>query len=185
MHGESVDDALNELAAALDVEPSAQLAARVRTQVGPLAVRDRRWRTVALAAAFAGIATAAASIVSWSPYAWQRARLEVPARRATGHDVRLSLPRPTLSGSGAHATKLVIRPREEARQDGVLVPPDQARALRALLVGIRAGRVSVPSQRPAPVDIDGLLLAPEPLRIPLIEIEPIPASPADDSKENK
>ena len=193
MDDPSAGDPLKELAAELDISPSPGLSARVRAQVEAEPGLARRWHPWAVGSVAAGLA-----IVAMSGASLYRTSLKPPASRAAVRQVErpsVPVPRepvspgPAVQGQPMPSGVQRVADADHAstpaivRHGDVLVPPDQAIALGMLLGGIRSGRVNVPRETRAPVDADGLLLAPEPIRIPLIHIEPIPALLDDNSQE--
>jgi hypothetical protein len=199
MHDESLDDALADLRAALDVEPSPEIAAKVRQRVGGQPGVGWRWNPWARWTI--GAVATALPAVGLIVFGMFRAGPKLLVSEATAPRPLIAplTPAPVNSagaGSSADVREVhVITARASRANDtpmltvvrhgDVLVPPDQAIALRQLLFEIRSGRIRVPGETRAPVDADGLLLAPEPVHIPLIHIEPISALSDDDAQERR
>jgi hypothetical protein len=185
-------DALKDLAAALDVAPSPAFAARVRERVADQAPGARRW---ALWLALAAGGTVAAAVLVAS-VVWSRPDRNTPPVQRVAHDVVLpaapgvqagapglqargddSSLRDPSPGPGPGLLRSVVRVREpEVDVVEVIVPPDQAVAIRKWLQHLRTTRAAAPAglEARASADIEPL---PELklLEIPLLAIEPLPA----------
>jgi hypothetical protein len=183
------DDLLSDLRIELaGVVPSPAFAASVRAKVAEASAK-RRWLTwasvpVALAAAVlvvAAISLARVSDREWPPVSPARPGVPVvasaPAAASAGvtgttamaplaERVRAASPRPE-----------AVRVRVAVNDPfAVQVPPDQANALRSLLVALRDRRAVVP----APTAAWSLELLPEleALTIPPLQLELLPGTPA-------
>jgi hypothetical protein len=197
MHEEPVDGALNDLSAALSVGPSPEFGAKVRRRVSGQPGVGWRWNpwagwTIgALATAVAAVGIIVFGIFRAGPKPLGSEATAPPASipslaPASANSGRSVADVPVVRVVTARASRTRDIPMPAAVWHGdVLVPPDQAIALRRLLVEIRLGRIRVPGETRAPVDADGLLLAPAPVHIPLIHIEPISASSDDDAQERR
>jgi hypothetical protein len=193
MDDPSVGDPLRELAAQLDITPSPEFSARVRARVEAGPGRAWRWHPWVIGSVATGMAIIVVSGLSVFRASSKPTTSIATVRQAEPPSLPVPMGRvsPMTSAEDQPVPSAVRRVADSdydstpavVRHGNVLVPPDQAVALRTLLVGIRSGRVNVPRETRAPVDADGLLLAPDPIRIPLIHIEPIPALFDDDSQE--
>lgn len=187
-----VDDLLRDLATELSIEPSPQMVARVRARVyagSPLRSPLGSW-TVGVAVTVL-IVTIALSIAP-DRTAGPQPIVQSPARQI--EPSRQVAERPALSAVLQSAPDRVpssiarrpadVRPAPAAAEPSaagpvaeVLVPPDQAAALRRILLAMRSGRSPVPPATVEPVDADGRLPAPEAIGIPAITIQPITPLP--------
>jgi len=197
MHDESVDEALKDLAVALEVRPSSEFAAGVwgKLEDQPVGAGIRtRWLWL-------GGAVAAAAVIAAG--VWTSPRPLTPTDSA----VFQATSRPAVESiNGQQVQRVVERPRKAfghasiavARaSDGqaveVLVPPDQAIALRRLLGSLRGGYPSLPAEALAVVETAGLIgeLGPieipqiKPVQIPLIKIEPLAALSNEEGEGKK
>jgi hypothetical protein len=173
-------DALAQLRAELAaVEPSPGFAARVR---GTIAAR--RGPRVALwlaAAALAGLVTMASLAIPIQPEGGQRgpaaslSDLTLPVPMSPAEDLPAAGPRRAPVRSPARQAAATALPTESTFK--VLVPPDQAIAVRRLLLMHGAGRrFAVASDGHAVDEVTGTLLEPVPVEIPRITIELLPGS---------
>jgi hypothetical protein len=170
------DDVLKDLEAALAVTPSPEFAEGVRARIHRESSRRRVWPVWAMA----GLAAAAAIVVT---IAWPR-REAVPAAVAVtaAHEPTpiVSAPPPVAPAVEARPAVTTAAPRashavaRRAAAPEVLVPPDQALALQALMVGLRDGTIDAASLATPPPDAS-VPLAPA----PKIEIVPIVIPPID------
>jgi hypothetical protein len=172
MTTERVDDALKELKAALDVEPSPEFAAGVRRRV---AVSRRPqpwvfgWQAIAVAA------TVVAAIVAGSAWRhWARAAGDVPARPSLAAGVTASAAGPRPPATPIAATSQVPR-----RNSDVLIPQGEIAAMRAMLRAIESGELDVPPETPLELDSEGHV---KPLEIPAVTIEPLNPPAAGEAK---
>jgi hypothetical protein len=191
------DDPLWALAQALDVDPSPGFAARVREGVdADRAARRRTWR-YAMAAAVPLLA----ALIVWvaqvpgdgqpavsSPGAAE-AGASVAGGRMPGADVVGAAPptvaseRPAAGATHAHGEEAQRRARVERTRSQrfatapVIVPPGQLEGVQRLARAAAAGRVRMGPQLAmwaANVDPEvAPLAAPDPLRVPPIEIDPL------------
>jgi hypothetical protein len=181
MDDDAVDDPLNEIAAALDVRPSPELVVRVRARVA----RDQErasgrgyWMAVSAALA-AGIVVLAGSV--WlvprtrRPVAVPSAVVAAPAEHPlagagaflaeTGRQVRVRSARQR-PPAGLLRTNRLSGPE-------VLVPRDQALAVRSVLLALRQHWPMAPQAS----KWSGTLSEPAEMEIPMIEIVPIAIEP--------
>ena len=192
-----VDDLLRDLEGELSIEPSPQLVARVRARI------DDRSGSTTLIPALAGVAftlvmaaialgiapdrqtatsSSAPSRTSLPQVVQRTAQVPAPLAESPALDERVPgapVRRPGSVRSGAAAPT----PEIPAETVEVLVPLDQATALRRILVAMRTGRSPVPPATPQVVDAEGRLPAPEPIGIPQIMVQPI--TPPTDGGRNK
>jgi hypothetical protein len=182
---EITDAALDgELQSMLDVAPSPQFVARVRTRIVDEPSPSRPWLSAFTLAASA-VVVAAIVMVAVSigrPHSPVEPASALDARRLSPLEVPsvvsgLSGTIPVGSRSAIHRAEAQSAPNVAARQESktpeILVDPREATALRALIFGARQGRIdltpvlaaSTPAvmELPPVVDID----------IPAITIEPI------------
>jgi hypothetical protein len=200
MFQDTNDDPLKELEAALLVAPSPEFAARVRERVRRDEPATSSWGWWRLAAA--GVVMALIGVASLTM--WRR-ESKPPAAMvaATGPTVAIEQAAPVAPvtkqendsvASALVSTKPISRTHTPAaraiavhastvsREPEVLVPPDEGIAIRRLLLAIREGWATVPPPGLRVMeDVDGHLLEPAPIDIPLIKIEPLPGTPAPDS----
>lgn len=186
------DGALDaEIRAALAVEPSPAFHARVRARIadeGPVRGHRRLWTYSGLAAI--GTIGAIVVIAAFVPWSSPRAPRTAPhAMLAARASVGFAMPVPSrarsrlrsakafaLHGADLHgvAQRGVAPGGVAQRMPEVLLAPDETRALRALISGVRDGRIdlrAVAMAAPAPAVME---LAPiETLAIPLIVIAPV------------
>jgi hypothetical protein len=182
-----VDNLLRDLATELSIEPSSQMVARVRERISD------RSKSSQLAAWTVGLAvTLVVTVIAFSiePGTRRTTRSIAPAPapqvRAVEH-VAVSPPVSAVPSSPADSTGMSV-PRRTAHARSaltaveataeVLVPPDQAIALRRILLAMRTGRSPVPPALAEMVDAEGRLPAPDEIGIPAIVIQPI-APPTD------
>jgi hypothetical protein len=194
-------DGFSELRAALRVEPSADFSARVRASVAGRSIRawvGWDWRVMlagaAIAAALIGgaawlagstphSAAQSSTVATRSPERDQPAAIAVApivvpvGRRAPGS---------TRGRRAAAATGAPKDPKEVAEPaPEVLVPPDQAIAVRRLLQVLRDRRLSLAAAGRQRVDeVTGDLLPLSLLEIPLITIELLPEPIGNDRERN-
>jgi hypothetical protein len=155
-----VDDVLNDLKAALDVEPSAELVVRVRAAASrPIA---RAWWSLRMVAIGA---TAVVAMIA-AVFTWPRAVHEVP-------DNQIQITGATSAEPEIQRPRAVRAPKTGSVQhqsSGVLIPPGEIDAMRALLSAIERGEFIVPPATPVNVDDEGHV---KPLEIPFVVIEPL------------
>jgi hypothetical protein len=192
------DEILDELRAAVNVEPSPAFEARVRRATQERHRADAVWagpRRAWLWSVVAGGAVAAAVIAVFllrsgdtgSPSAVAMAQPQPTAASAT-------LPR-SIQQPATIATRLERKPpvatrraaraaladRVTRREPDVLVPPDQAVALARLLEGVSEGRVMIGATKAMDADVTIAPLSdPTPVTITDVRIEslPVPAGGA-------
>jgi hypothetical protein len=192
-----VDDLLRDLEAELSIEPPPQLVARVRARI------DDRSRSRTLIPAWtAGIALTllmTAIALGIAPDRQTGSSSSAPSRTSPSHVARVTeMPAPLAESRAwdervpgapvrrpgrAPSVAAVPTPEIPVKTVEVLVPLDQATALRRILVAMRTGRSPVPPATPQAVDAEGRLPAPEAIGIPQIMIQPI--TPPTDSGRNK
>ena len=181
MSDTSVDQFLRDLSAELSVEPSADLAARVRGHVSRSA-RPRSLRRWTTAAAVVIVTGAVAMSVAPNGRPEPGSSLRQPAiaspiqpRGVVQGPVApvLSTASPRLQETRSASARKPARPSSSVVASGpeVLVPPDQAIALRSILAAMRTGRSLVPPAAVVTLDADGRLPAPAQIDIPEIIIE--------------
>lgn len=190
MARELADDALKQLDAALQVMPSPEAVAKVRERVQQEEDASRAsfggWWVAVAGAALVGVAIASAVFlvsrrVPTSPVPVVATNTPTPgdavrpgvvnaATRVSRRDGVKAKPVPI-----AHAA--VVPELDRTGEPEVLVPPDEAIALRKLLIAMREGRASVPSAAQVAEDAKGRLLEPAPIDIPSIKIELLPGTP--------
>lgn len=194
-----VDDLLRDLATELSIEPSPQMVARVRARVyagSPLRSPLGSW-TVGVAVAVLIVAIALS--VAPDRDAVPQSIVQAPARQIEAS--RQVAERPALSavlhsardraqGSIARrpedvrpAPAAAAKPSAAGSVAEVLVPPDQAVALRTILLGMRRGHSPVPPASVEAVDAEGRLPVPEGIEVPPINIQPL--TPLRDGGRNK
>lgn len=186
-------DVLSELGAALRVEPSPDFAARVRASVEGKPIRAwwfGDWRlplagaAVALvvflgAAAWFGDAASQpaaqpASVATEAPETKDPPRALVPVPPATSPLTRRSV----------RNGRRVVRTGSASTGPEILVPPDQAIAIRRLLAAFRAGRVPVVSDLRNMDEVSADLPPISMIEIPLITIDPLPGPAGGDRERN-
>jgi hypothetical protein len=141
-----------ELAVLLDVEPSGDFIARLRTHVASHAPMPERWLT------FSNIAIAGVVVVAISAViAWQTARPE----RVETRQARVTTP-------AVHAA--TVAPPHEPH---VLISPAESRTVQRLLIAARGAAV-VPAVDSTKAAAD--LLPPMPITIAPIALEPLTAA---------
>jgi hypothetical protein len=171
-----------ELAA---VEPSPRFAVGVRARIDARRSAAATW-VMRAAVAAAAMMVAGASAVRWSEMAMP-ATESVKTAAVAGANV---LPVPVKSVVAPNRTPVVrvarvpiaVPEREEPRLE-VMVPPDEAIAIRNLLRAHRAGQGVVPPAVPVAMDADGLLA-----RLPdvaLIKIQPLVVAPLGGEGKDK
>jgi hypothetical protein len=186
MSGRRVDDWVADLHEALSVAPSAHFENRVRAQVTHAAPS----RHSMVAAGPVVVLVAAVSVIAVvTATSWVRnVSSGMPSIAAVGHS-HPTMPATTLSGAPAAReaapSRRTIRRTPASSADAgaspsgvfeVLVPPDQAIALRRLLAAMASGRSVVPVATAMADAETGELLEPEPIGIArLPEIAPIGA----------
>jgi hypothetical protein len=183
MTEERVDRTLRDLEAALAIEPSANLSARVRTQVAQSskgAGPSGGWQ---LASAGVVGAMVIASVLAW------RGRHESPpvvgltaAHVGTPSVPQIVSPAPAPVQT-ANTPNRVARNAVHAHEPEVLVPPDEAIALSRLVLALRDGRTQVPPVTEVPLDADGRLPLPAAIEMPPITIVPL-GPPASGARRN-
>jgi hypothetical protein len=172
MNDESVDDPLKHLRAALDVDPSPDLPARVRAALDSGGVVEswslgavRFWRWFALPAAAAIVIAVGLAVPTWRENR-STSRSEVSAPRpvavSTSRPVAPSAPRPRSLSASRRALHVDRVPLTE-----------QEIALLQLLGAIRRGHVLVPAESPSLFES---LAAPAPIAVTAIAIHPLPAA---------
>lgn len=193
------DDGFDALKQALAIEPSADLAARVRERVRlePMRPPFAWWRWPSLAGAAALVVIVVAAVL------WQvrTAREPVVVPSSSSAAAQPSAPDFVRPRAGAPPAGAQAAGIQEARQGGrrahdvragaertaaagarmeVLVSADERTALDRFLAAVRGGRASAPAPgRTAAEGIDPLP-EPHPLEIPLLKpIPPLNAVPAD------
>jgi hypothetical protein len=187
-----VDDLLRDLATELSIEPSPQMVARVRARVyagSRFLSRLASWNvgiavTVLMIAIALGIAPDRQAV--------QKQVAQAPARQVEAS--RRMAERPALSAIPQSAPDRAqasiarrpadVRPAPAAADPSaaepvaeVLVPPDQAVALRRILLAMRRGHSPVPPASVEAVDAAGRLPVPEGIEIPPITIQPLTPLP--------
>jgi hypothetical protein len=191
-----VDDLLRDLETELSIEPPPQLVARVRARI------DDRSRSTTLIPAWAGMALAllmTAIALGIAPDRQTGSSSSAPSRTSPPQLARVTdMPAPLAEsrawdervpgapvGRPGRAPSVAAAPTPEipVKTVEVLVPLDQATALRRILVAMRTGRSPVPPATPQAVDAEGRLPAPEAIGIPQIMIQPI--TPPTDGGRNK
>jgi hypothetical protein len=188
-----VDDLLHDLATALSIEPSPQMVARVRTRVyagSPLRSPLGSWT---VGAALAILTVAVAFGVAPDRDAVREPIVQTEARRTelsrqvseppSLSPVQQSAPDRPLSAIARPRTSVPETPAVAEPVAEALVPPDQAIALRRILLAMQSGRSPVPRAMAEAVDDEGRLPAPEAIGIPAITIQPI--TPPADGGRNK
>jgi hypothetical protein len=171
-HDAMTDAALDgEIRRALAVNPSPEFLARVRTRIAsepdPAA---RRLSLVLVALAVVAVAIVAIVAISHRRPAWTETPAPLTARPFVGTAALVSLPpanaRTFRSMNAGRPRTGDLKPEPE-----VLIAVDEAKALRALISGIREGRIVLtPELRAVPVTS-------EPLSVDEIAIEPIAITP--------
>lgn len=171
-----------EIQNALKVNPSPEFLAHVRTRIaGEAAPSAWRWSWTLAAAGAMAASLVVALVVSRPPAAISSAPVAQPFRAASD-DAGLK-PRATEEGAtkapAARASRPVpaaLKPRA-ADAPEILLDPAETRALRALIVGVRDGRVDLTavltSEPPAPMALEpvtDIVIAP-------ITIDPIAPPP--------
>jgi hypothetical protein len=187
-----VDDLLRDLRAELSIEPSPQLVARVRARI------DNRSNSTPLIPAWTvGVALLMTIIALGIAPDRQVEKSIAPAGTSRGQvaqPVAEQLPRlteraaaPDRAPGSAPRRPAKVRSASAAPEPlaeaEILVPPDQAIALRRILIAMRTGRSPVPPAASQVVDAEGRLPAPEAIGIPEITIQPI--TPPADGGRNK
>jgi len=188
-----VDDLLHDLATALSIEPSPRMVARVRTRVyagSPLRSPLGSWT---VGAALAILTVAVALSVTPDRDAVRQPIVQTEARRTevsrqvseppSLSPVQQSAPDRPLSVMARRRTSVPETPAVAEPVAEALVPPDQAIALRRILLAMQSGRSPVPRAMAEAVDAEGRLPAPEAIGIPAITIQPI--TPPADGGRNK
>jgi hypothetical protein len=185
------DETLDELRAAMHIEPSPEFEARVR-----LATRESRprgagwighgrawiWGAVAGGAVVAAVmavvllrpgSTGAASAVATAQPQPVAASATLPRlRQQTAVVTRLERKLPVVTRRTARAASA---DRVTRREPDVLVPPDQAVALARLLKGVSDGRVMIGATRSTDEDVTiAPLPEPAPVTVKDVRIEPLP-----------
>lgn len=160
-----VVDALNELKAALDVEPSAEFVSGVRRRVSGVS-HQRAWL---LEARVGAVAVVLVAIVGGS-LLWPRRSDD--AGPSPGLAVILT---PSAAPLGAPARSVppvrIAQPVDASRREpNVLIPPGEIAAMRAMLQAIQRGDFEVAPEMPSELDVEGRV---KPLEIPLVVIEPV------------
>ncbi len=186
---DEVDDTLTELVESLRIEPRRDIAADVRARLAQRPVRIARsgsWY-------FGVAAVAAVTLILFARAAWRTREYGDPAPRPAAQSAadrdehvrqRLSAPSEAVPSRAIHARERREQPsRMLAAYDNVLVPDDQARAVDRLLARVRSGAVIVPAANSLPLDKDGLLLAPEPVRIVRVIVDRLPPLDPDSAEE--
>jgi hypothetical protein len=185
------DEMLDELRAAMNIEPSPEFEARVR-----LATRESRprgagwighrrawiWGAVAGGAVVAAVmavvllrpgSTGAASAVATAqpqPVATSATLPRSMQQAAVATRLERKLPVVTRRTARAASADRVTR-----REPDVLVPPDQAVALARLLKGVSDGRVMIGATRSTDEDVTIVPLPePAPVTVKDVRIEPLP-----------
>jgi hypothetical protein len=191
------DDAFEALRQALTVEPSANLAARVRERVRlePVGSPSAWWRRPAFAGA-AALAAVLVSAIAWQLWPSSRPGANATLRSAIESQQSSSAPSPqplamtpsmrsevakvaspprSLARARSVSDLAAGRPAYESQAAEVIVSADERTALDRFLLEVRAGRASVPQpQAGREASIDPM---PEiaPIEIPLLK----PISPLD------
>ena len=171
-HDRVTDAALDgELRRALAVDPSPEFLARIRTRIASEpdpAARPLSWNLVLTAVV--AIAVVAIVAISGRPPALTKAPAPLTARTFVGATALVSPPPTT-----AHAFRSVDAgrpPSAGVKQElEVLIAADEARALRALISGVREGRIVL-----TPV-LSAVPAASESVSVDEIAIEPITITP--------
>lgn len=175
MHDESIDDALKELEAALEVRPSPEMVARIRCEVGREIPGVPRF-TVPWVAGLAAVGIIVVTSGLW--LARRPATTEAPPNTAS------AIPPPPVEGFVVRpsGTPPLSRRGDRARtlhraEDAAST--DQSIALTRLLAAIRTGRVSVPPEMLVRFQAAEPLPEIRPIEIPLIRVDPLIAPPDD------
>lgn len=177
MTTDRVDDVLDDLKGALDVEPSSAFVAGVRRRVeGVRAARPwmLRWRMVAAASMVAVVIVAV--LLSHRPATSRHDVLSTvpPAVSSTA-----SVDVPDLPSEAVPAPRAPKSVNVSARDSSVLIPPSEMVAMRALLRAIERGEFAVPQETALELDNEGRV---KPLEIPLVVIEPLPTPKIGEEK---
>jgi hypothetical protein len=205
-----VTDPLEELRAALTIDPSPDFAARVRDRIA----RDRSrgwlgdWRMWALAGAGAVVVAAAAVRLmpagsrseagASAPAVVSRAEAGASApaggsrsepgasRSEAGASAPAGMTPARRRASNRSALGAVMSPVAASRPHEleVLVPPDQGIAVRRMLAAFRDGRVIAPPAEPIFDEATGELIRPTVAEIPLIVVTPLPGPPESSGGRN-
>jgi hypothetical protein len=160
-----------EICRALAVDPSPEFLASVRTRIAsepePVA-----WRLSWVLAAPAVVAVTVVAIVAVSrwPPASTHAPAPLTARTFVGATALVS---PPLTSAQAVRPVVAGRPRTAhvTRESEVLIAADEARALRALIAGVREGRIVLTPE------LNAVPATSEPLSVDGIAIDPITITP--------
>ncbi|HWB31518.1 MAG TPA: hypothetical protein VG736_13515 [Vicinamibacterales bacterium] len=192
------DEVLDELRAAVNVEPSPEFEARVRlatresrSRGAVWAGRGRAWMWGAVASgAVAAAALVAVLLRSGSAVAPstvttvpQSVARNTPSRSVQQAEaVAAARPAPLRRAAAHGAPRRTTTAALEARRaPEVLVPPDQAIALARLLAGVSEGRVMIGATKAADADVTIAPLSdPTPVTITEVRIDslPVPAGGA-------
>jgi len=186
-----------EIRAALDVDPSPEFLARVRTRIATEPTPSAwRWSwTVAAAGALAAMVLIA---VVWSrpkqerPSAPDVARAFPPSRATESDAPRRGAPADSILSPGAHTRRLQpssaelrrVRAAQSAKagsltvlpastQPEILLDPAETRALRQLIAGVRDGRVDLSAAQRSTAPLSMELEPVTAIVIAAITIEPI------------
>lgn len=193
-----VDDLLQDLTRALDVDPPPEFAARVRARLDET---PARWASAWLPA----VAVAAVAILAVSAAWWGRERGAAPASdvapvqsppveviaqagettsAASGVADAAGPRRNVAVGPGRVVTvgprpggAAGLQPRGREPVFEVLVPPDQRRLLERLLADLHEGRVAIEPGGPAIDEATGALVPPPAIEIPPIVVSALPGTP--------
>jgi hypothetical protein len=185
MTDEHANDVLRELQAQLTVEPSAAFAAGVRARVAAEPARTGLgwWRPVVAVAASVAVLAGV-----WIARGHGRAPVAAPMAVVAADTATVPLVAaaaagvPTPAPTPASPKRPAARPSRgavrsiEAEVPRALVPADQRIALRQLLAAVRDGRASVPGAPSTVDEITGELKPLMAIDVPLIVVEPLPAS---------
>jgi hypothetical protein len=183
MTEERVVRALQDLEAALAIEPSAGFSARVRTRVSQSS--DRAWPPEGWQLAVGGVvgAIVIASVLVWRGPHESPSTIGLPAARVATPSVPQIVSPAPVPGQMTYAPNRVARTGIHAHEPEVLVPPDEAIALSRLVLALREGRMQVPPMTEVPLDAEGRLPLPAAIEMLPITIEPL-GPPASGGRRN-
>ncbi|MEO8483347.1 MAG: hypothetical protein ABI634_14130 [Acidobacteriota bacterium] len=171
---EDRDEILDELRELMAVEPTPGFEARVRNEVTRRAVRPTRpWWLAAAATCAVLVAIVATRMQPPSESArrsTKTAPIASPATPAPGVSEK-----PAITPVRVRLGRIAVKALPQRVEPEVLVPPDQAIALRKLMVAVREGRVVL-----APVGNTDAPVVVEPLpEISPVKVEELPGASGD------